>query len=204
VIVADQFHDLVGFSFSQGSGFKEVFRVHDSEHSMLSSPMLLSSLHTAVGTAATGSGDGAIVFAGPEASPPKAVTVKGMGPIVPTPTRLADARFVVIEGRFGNSPGTAISLLRRVSVVKPPPMRILSRTVLTGQSIVPAAASRTHVFVSTAGAFHTFDAGTMTEVSRFSWVGGGMSPPVIGPAGHVYAIASNILFIFPPPAGFGP
>jgi hypothetical protein len=32
-----------------------------------------------------------------------------------------------------------------------------------------------------------------------NWVGGGLNPPAIGPQGHVYAIASNILFVFPPP-----
>ena len=37
-----------------------------------------------------------------------------------------------------------------------------------------------HVFVSTAGAFRSFDAGTMSEVGRVSWVGGGLSPPAIG------------------------
>lgn len=67
------------------------------------------------------------------------------------------------------------------------------------ESIASAAASRTHVFVSTAGAFLTYDANSMAEVARLSWVGGGLSPPAIGPRGHVYAIASNILFVFPPP-----
>jgi hypothetical protein len=204
VIVADDFHDVVGYSFFPGRRFIEVFRVHDLKHFMRSSPMLLLSGHTAVGTAPVGSGDGAIIFAEPATSKLKPVTVKGMGPILTTPTRLADGRLVVVEPRFGVDPGTAISVLKRVAVAKQPPMRIVSRTVLSGQSIAAAAASRTHVFVSTAGAFHTFDAGTMTEVGRFSWVGGGMSPPAIGPASHVYAIASNILFIFPGPEGFGP
>ena len=36
-------------------------------------------------------------------------------------------------------------------------------------------------------------------MSRIDWVGGGLNPPAIGPKGHVYAIASNILFVFPPP-----
>ena len=43
------------------------------------------------------------------------------------------------------------------------------------------------------------DANSLAEVARFDWVGGGLNPPVIGPKGHVYAIASNILFVFPPP-----
>jgi PQQ-like domain len=201
VVLADQFNDVVGYSFSPTTGFIERSRARDRARLMRSSPMLLLSGHTAVGTAGVDSGDGAIVFAGPAASKLQPVTVKGMGQILATPTRLADDRFVVVELR---SNGSAISVLKRVPVAVPPPVRILSRTVLPGQSIAAAAASRTHVFVSTAGAFHSFDAETMTEVSRFSWVGGGMAPPAIGPAGHIYAIASNILFIFPPPGGFGP
>ncbi|HVE48508.1 MAG TPA: hypothetical protein VNG69_02685, partial [Casimicrobiaceae bacterium] len=47
--------------------------------------------------------------------------------------------------------------------------------------------------------FITLDADAQLELQRFDWVGGGISPPAIGPDGRVYAIASNILFIFPPP-----
>jgi hypothetical protein len=197
VIVADQFHDVVGYNFSLTGGFIERFRAQYPPRFVRSSPMLLLSGHSAVGTALIrrGSVDGAVFFTGPSASEPTPVV--GMGPVLSTPTRLADDRFVVVEWRFG---GSAISVLKRVPVAVPPPVRILSRTPLPGQSIAAAAASRTHVFVSTAGAFHTFDAVTMTEVGRFSWVGGGVSPPAIGPDGSVYAIASNILFVFPPPA----
>ncbi len=45
----------------------------------------------------------------------------------------------------------------------------------------------------------TYEANSLAEVSRIDWVGGGLNPPAIGPRGHVYAIASNILFVFPPP-----
>jgi hypothetical protein len=45
----------------------------------------------------------------------------------------------------------------------------------------------------------TYEADSLREVSRVDWVGGGLNPPAIGPKGHVYAIASNILFVFPPP-----
>jgi hypothetical protein len=133
---------------------------------------------------------GAIVFAGPSPSSVRPVT--GVGTILATPTRIADDRFVAVEYR---ADGSGLLLVRRVREET----RVLSRTPLPGQSIVGAAASRTHLFVSTAGAFHTFDIETMGESGRFSWVGGGMSPPAIGPGGQVYAIASNILFIFPPP-----
>ena len=138
------------------------------------------------------SSGGAIVFAGPRTSelPP----VIGLSPILATPTRLADVRFVVLELR---SDGSTVLVMKHTAA--PPRVSVLSRTPLTGQSIAAPAASRTHVFVSTAGAFHTFDAENDDEVGRLSWFGGGLSPPAIGPAGHVYAIASNILFVFPPP-----
>jgi hypothetical protein len=68
-----------------------------------------------------------------------------------------------------------------------------------GPSIASAAASLSHLFVSGEDGFVTYDANSLNEVARFGWVGGGRHPPAIGPKGHVYAIASNILFVFPPP-----
>ena len=53
--------------------------------------------------------------------------------------------------------------------------------------------------MSGADGFVTYNTNSLAEVKRFDWVGGGLNPPVIGPKGHVYAIASNILFVFPPP-----
>jgi hypothetical protein len=200
VVVADQFHDVVGYDFSPTAGFMERFRTHDPARFMRSSPMPLFG-HSAVGTTRIDKNEefgGEIVFAGPSTSELPPVRPLPPSPIVATPTRLADVRFVALESR---SDGSAVLVMKRVAA--PVRVRVLSRTSLTGQSIAAPAASRTHVFVSTAGAFHSFDAGTMTEVGRLSWVGGGLSPPAIGPAGHVYAIASNILFIFPPPEGFG-
>ena len=35
--------------------------------------------------------------------------------------------------------------------------------------------------------------------AEISWVGGGTFTPAIGPFGHVYGMASNVLFVFPPP-----
>ncbi len=75
------------------------------------------------------------------------------------------------------------------------------RIQLAGRSIVSPAVSQNYFYVSSADALATFAAsGSIpSQVARFDWVGGGLNPPVIGPMGHVYAIASNILFIFPPP-----
>jgi hypothetical protein len=196
VVVADQFHDMVGYSFFPGRRFIEVLRAKEPARFMRSSPISLFG-QSAVGTTKIDQDrhqdvNGAIVFASLSASKLPAVPT-GRGPILATPTRLADVRFVALESR---PDGSAILVMKRSA----PRVQVLSRTSLPGQSLAAPAASRTHVFVSTAGAFHSFDAGTMSEVGRFSWVGGGLSPPAIGPAGHVYAIASNILFIFPPPS----
>jgi hypothetical protein len=53
---------------------------------------------------------------------------------------------------------------------------VVRRTPLPGWSVVPAAASRTHVFVSTSSALLTFDGAADTQVMRFPWIGGGVSP----------------------------
>jgi hypothetical protein len=45
---------------------------------------------------------------------------------------------------------------------------------------------------------YTFDKMTMKKVAEFGWAGGGVSQPVIGPQGHVYAIAQDTLYVFPP------
>jgi hypothetical protein len=68
-----------------------------------------------------------------------------------------------------------------------------------GQTIAPAAVSRTHIYISTAGSFRSYDVNTLDKVGEVSWFGGGQSGPAIGSAGQVYALASNILFIWPGP-----
>lgn len=72
---------------------------------------------------------------------------------------------------------------------------------MAGRSIAAVAVSKTYAYVSSEDAFTTYNAipDTYEQVARFDWVGGGRNPPVIGANGRVYAIASNILFIFPPP-----
>jgi hypothetical protein len=77
---------------------------------------------------------------------------------------------------------------------------VISQVSVSGASVVRAAASRTHIFVSTTSGLHTLDATGQTDVLRFPWVSGGISPPTIGPDGRVYAMTSNILLVFPPPA----
>jgi hypothetical protein len=182
VIVSDQLNDVVGYTFYPDGRFIENTRLHDTGRRMRSAPAVLPDSHSAVGT------DKGVVFAGPSMS--KLPAVPGVGETYAAPTRTAAGRTVVV-GLHGQ-----VSVLQGAQIV--------STASLPGQSIVSAAASHRHVFVSTTGAFVTYDDKTMAEVGRFPWVGGGMSPPAIGPSGRVYAIASNILFIFPPPSATTP
>ena|SRR6187431_1916120 len=64
-----------------------------------------------------------------------------------------------------------------------------------------AAATCTYVYINTTDGLYTFNADTMQQVARVFWAnhGGGLSAPVVGPFGHVYAIASNNLFVFEAP-----
>ena len=73
------------------------------------------------------------------------------------------------------------------------------RTTRKDMDVGTAAASCKHFFVSTTDEFVTFDVKTMLPVAKLAWVGGGLSAPVIGYGGYVYAIASDSLFVFAPP-----
>src|SRR5205085_1609325 len=151
--------------------FSEVFRFKADKGHLSSPPVALFNGHTAIAT-----DDGRILLAGPNTAtvPP----VQGVQQAYAAPTRTADGRLVAV--------GSAGS----VAVVRD--NQLLFRTPSLGVSIASAAASRTHVFVATDSAFITFDANTMQQVQKFDWVGGGLWPPVIGPQGHVYAMASHI------------
>lgn len=69
-----------------------------------------------------------------------------------------------------------------------------------GVSIASAAASCTHLFIATTEELVTHDVTNMAPVASVPWVGGGLSAPVVGPTGYVYAVASDVLFVFQPPA----
>lgn len=180
ILVSNQFQDFVGYSFSNRA-FRELFRVHDESRSLLSTPMVMADGHTVIATSGD-KGRGAIAFLGPNG-----VTwapVKGPFSYAPA-TRLADGRTAIVE------------LRRQMTILNG---KNQERTVpLPGESVVSAAASRTHLFVSTAGSFITFDPSTWVKLAEISWVGGGTFTPAIGPFGHVYGMANNVLFVFPPP-----
>lgn len=177
VIVSDQRHTIVDFTVT---GFQprltQVFRDTDSQRTLLSPPMVLPERHTLASTAGE-----QIVFSGPNQN--KLAPVSSPGFVYGAPTLTVNG-FAVVVGTDG------LRLLKDGQVVS---------QVSLPPSFTSAAASRTHVFVSTTDAFVTLDADAQLELQRFDWVGGGKLPPAIGPDGRVYAIASDILFIFPPP-----
>jgi hypothetical protein len=178
-------YEIVGYTFCVGPecspapGFTERFRTQHAPEVLLSSPLTLPDLHTIVGTA------NGVVFSGPNMTSASPVT--GTGPLYAAPILTADQRAVLV------SSGGSVVGLRNHS--------ISSSVSLGGGSTARAAASRTHVFVSTTDGFFTLDANAETKLFEFPWVGGGIWPPAIGPDGRVYAMASDVLFIFPPPAG---
>ncbi|MGH9627522.1 MAG: hypothetical protein ACRD7E_04055, partial [Bryobacteraceae bacterium] len=109
-----------------------------------------------------------------------------LGMLTATPTRLHDGRLVVLS-RDG-----------RMTAVGAPTVRQSPG----GETVAAAAASCTHVFVSTTEGFFTFKAGTMGQVARANVPGGGLSAPVIGPTGNVYVVGQGTLYTFPgPPRG---
>jgi hypothetical protein len=180
VIVSDQRHDIVGYTATSPAAPKltETFRVHDPKRRLLSSPMVLPDGHTLVSTV-----EGEIVFAGPNGNKLPPVKLAG-GLVYGAPTLTA-------SGLAASVAGSNLAMLRDGKVV--------STASLPAPSFAAVASSRTHVFVSTTDALVTFDVDAKRRLQTFDWVGGGASPPAIGPKGQVYAIASNILFVFPPP-----
>jgi hypothetical protein len=178
IMVSDRLHSLVGYTFATDGTkgqFHEEFRVKDKQ--LFFTPMVMFDGHTRIGTS-----DGRIVV-----TKPNAVTVPpiklGTGAVYAPLTRTADGRLIAVHG-------SEMVVLRGNAVE--------SRRRLPGYSLVRAAASHTHFFVAATDALVTFDANTMAEVMRFPWTGGGIWPPVIGPQGHVYAMANNVLFVFRP------
>jgi hypothetical protein len=186
VIVPDHVHDTVGYTFKLGDGFTERFRKHDKDLWMASPAMALKDGHTVIGKATMSQADpnilyGLITFAGPNATPWPNVPTFSL--VFAAPARTNDGRIIVVHN-------LGFDVLKNGTV---------QHLDFPSQTMAPAAISCSHVFISTAGAFHTYDVTTMKELATYPWGGGGLSSPAIGPGGEVYALATNTLFVWPAP-----
>ena len=179
IVVADGYENLVGYTFSGANFFNEVFRVHDETDvsAMVATPTVLVDGHTIFEAP-----DG-IRFAGPNANPLS--TVLDMHTMA-APTQLRNGKVVLFDT------DGEIVVLNGDKVEKKIPTEDFS--------VASAAASHTHFFVAAENTFFTFNADTLEEAGRVTWSGGGLSSPVIGPQGNVYAIAANQLYVFPGPS----
>ncbi|WP_344097526.1 hypothetical protein [Microbacterium deminutum] len=167
----------VGGSCSPAPGFTKRTRRSHAPRNLVSSATVLPNNHSIVGT------DDGVVFGVPGNSDNPPVT--GLSVIHATPTVSVDGQTVIV-----NDDAEVITLSGPT---------ITSRLKLPGQTFAGAAASRTHVFVATTDGLYTLDAKAAARQVTFPWAHGGISSPAIGPGGHVYAIADDILFVFPPP-----
>jgi hypothetical protein len=187
ILASDGSSDVIGYSFANRR-LKEAFRLRREGFVTQTPPIILSDGRAAIGLQGAPQGprkDAAILGGLLLMTPDRVGFVDQIQSSFAAPTRLPDGRIAVV-GNFG-----------KVTIVSG--AQVAATMFAPGRSIASAAASRTHLFVSAEDGFVTYDAATLAEVSRVDWVGGGLNPPAIGPKGHVYAIASNILFVFPPP-----
>ena len=174
VWVADSIRSTVAYRFDPTTGFAEIYRSTAANDRLSSPPVALDNLDAVVGTE-----EGCLEF-----ERKNSFACSG-GMITAAPTRLFDGRLVAItrDGRMA---------------VFNAQSRVLEQR-LNGESIAAAAASCTHLFVSSRRELVTFDVTSMMPVARFRWTGGGRHAPIIGPSGQIYAMTKFGLFVFAPP-----
>lgn len=184
IMMSDGFQDLVGHAFT-GSAFEERFRVRDGKRYLTSPPLAWPDGHAMINTALEDGSNPQAMFAGPGFS-----TIRANGPYsLATPTELGGSRHAVVAVKDGLTIMSGVTILKRIN--------------LRGGSAAAAAASRSHIFVSTVTGLYTVNKATLQKVAEFQWTKGGTSQPVIGPQGHVYAIARDTLHVFPVPISGG-
>jgi hypothetical protein len=189
IIATDQARSIVGWTFSMGQGFKEWFRKSLPGVVTLAAPMVMPDAHSIVGTTEMKFDDecgfqntgGRVTFSGPNATPFNDVISQGT---FAAASRTADGRMIVTRE-------LGFDVLRNATKI--------GDVAYPGQTIAPAAVSRTHIYISTAGSFRSYDVNTLAKVGEVNWFGGGQSGAAIGSSGQIYALASNILFVWPGP-----
>jgi hypothetical protein len=176
IMLSDGRQDKVAYAFSPDTGFSELNRSRHLLRRFITPPVVLGNGDTVTGTL-----DGYLTRTA--ANFAQLGVFRGLGTLTAAPTRLSDGALVIVD-RSGS-----------MTVVR----GHVSHIQLAGESIASAAASCNHFFVATTNDFETFDAKTLGQVASMPWTGGGLHSPVIGPSGHVYAIASDTLHVFAPP-----
>jgi len=174
VWVADGIRGTVAYIFDPATGFTEILRYNDPIDRLSSPPVVLDNIPATV----VGTQSGHFEFL------PENFPIDFRDPVTAAPTRMANGRLVII-GRGGG-----IIVVNAHSVAY--------SQEINGPSIASAAASCNHLFVSSTNELATFDVKTLSKIARFQWTDGGRNAPIIGPLGHVYAIAGSGLFVFAP------
>jgi hypothetical protein len=151
VVVADNYENLVGYANSPADGFQELFRKHLTHGAIhMSTPVVLRDAHSVIVGRST---DRAwLFFGGPSVVnwPEMPIPFSGAGPSVGADGLLAVARTGAVS-----------------SIATYPDRQVVNETPpLEAESIAPAAASRTHVFVSTVMALVTLDAAGLNIAKR--------------------------------------
>lgn len=177
IVVSDGLWDLVGFTFSTTKGFFEGFRAHDEHWQLAATPMVMPDTTTYAPEAAA-----IVTWRGQAIKKPPRTTLDFR--TITSPSRTAEDNIVFMAA-------SAMHVRQ--------PTGAVTDVQFDGQTMVAAAVSQTHIFVSTANAFLTFDASSAAPVAKFAWAKGGTSQPAIGPFGDVYAIAGSTLHVFPAP-----
>jgi hypothetical protein len=182
VVMSDGYKKLTGFIFT-GTAFDEAFRTSNAERYITSTPLAWPNGPVMI-SSVTDKGP-EVKFASPiPGGGSSDQHVAGPRSVAP-PAALGNFRFAIVKTFGGVTIMSGAAIERSVG--------------LKGESMAAPAASRTHLFVSTAFALYTLNKANLQVTGEFSWAPrGGTSQPVIGPRGHVYAIAQDQLYIFPP------
>jgi hypothetical protein len=175
---------LMTFRFDAGPGgasgsLVELFHTGHAPDVLWSNATLLPDAYTLVGT------DKGLIFGPPNAGAAARPRIDHFNQVFATPSLAADGRAIAVD--------------RYATVLGVQGTSVVSQVQLNGLTAARPAASLSYVYVATEDGLHTLDATATTVVRTFPWLGGAAWAPVIGPRGHVYAMASNVLFIFRPP-----
>jgi hypothetical protein len=187
VLVDPMNRALIGLAYMSGPTphFEDQWRTGHGGYELLSPPAMLRDWHSAVGI------KNGVVFGGPSGTPRPDLTFistqsAGFEDVFAAPIPAADGRTIAVTGG-----GEIIGFTDAV----------LSRVDFDDRTIAPAATSKNHVYVATYGGLHTLDATGSAIEASYAWSNGGVWAPVVGPQGHVYAMADHTLHVFAPPSG---